>query len=96
MPMLNPPHPGEGVKDIIEDMGRSVTDTAKALGVTRQALNNLVNCHSAVSPEMSIRLEAVFGSSADNWLRLQAAYDLAQVRKREVEIAGNLQRLAPV
>lgn len=93
MTMFNPPHPGEGIRDIIEDMELTVTEAATALGVTRQTLNNLVNCRSAVSPEMAIRLEAVFGSTADNWLRMQAAYDLFQARKKD--IAVNLKKLIP-
>ena len=63
------------------------TAGAKVLGVTRQALNNLVNERAGISPEMAIRLEKAFGSSADMWLRLQLSHDLAQARKREGEIA---------
>jgi antitoxin HigA-1 len=58
-----------------------VTQGAKILGVTRQALNNLVNCKAAISPEMAIRLDKAFGGGAETWLRLQAAYDLAQAEK---------------
>jgi len=59
----------------------SVTRAAKALGVSRQALNNLINGQAAISPEMAIRLDKAFGGSADTWVRLQAAYDLAQAKK---------------
>ena len=58
MPMKNPPHPGETVRyDCLEPLGLSVTEGAKVLGVTRQALNNLVNGKSGISPEMAIRLQ---------------------------------------
>ena len=76
-------HPGEYVRfDCIEPLGLSVTVAAKALGVTRQALNSLVNGKSGVSPEMAVRLEKAFGSTAEMWLRLQAAYDLAKAKKK--------------
>ena len=82
MPMKNPPHPGELVRyDCLEPLGITVTKGAKILGVTRQALNNLVNCKAAVSPEMAIRLDKAFGGGAETWLRLQATYDLAQAEK---------------
>ena len=84
MPMKNPPHPGETVRyDCLEPLGLSVTDGAKALGVTRQALNNLVNGKSGISPEMAIRLEKAFGGSARVWLGVQLDYDLAQAMKSE-------------
>lgn len=82
MAMKEPPHPGQSVRyDCIEAVGLSVTDAAKVLGVTRQALNNLVNGTSGISPEMAIRLDKAFGGSAEAWLSLQTAYDLAQARK---------------
>ena len=87
MPMKNPVHPGRVVKhDCLEPLGLSVTDAAKVLRVTRQALNNVVNGKAGISPEMAIRLEKAFGGTADTWLRLQANYDLAHARKREARI----------
>jgi addiction module HigA family antidote len=53
----------------------------KVLGVSRQALNSLVNGKGGISPEMAIRLDKAFGGSADAWLALQTAYDLAQAKK---------------
>ena len=93
MSMKNPPHPGLSVRhDCIESLGLTITDAARALGVTRQALNNLVNCKAAISPEMAIRLDKAFGGGADTWLRLQAAYDLAQAEKHASKI--KVQRVA--
>lgn len=87
MPMKNPPHPGETIRyDCLEPLGLSVTEGAKVLGVTRQALNNLVNGKSGISPEMAIRLEKAFGSSAQVWLGVQMDYDLAQAMKHERSI----------
>ena len=83
MPMKNPPHPGHSVRhDCIEPLGLTVTDAAIALGVSRQALNNLVNGKASISPDMAVRLAKAFGSSAEVWLRMQFAYDLAQMQQR--------------
>jgi addiction module HigA family antidote len=93
MTMKNPPHPGLSVRhDCIESLGLTITEAARVLGVTRQALNNLVNCKAAISPEMAIRLDKAFGGGADTWLRLQAAYDLAQAEKHAGKI--KVQRVA--
>lgn len=87
MPMKNPPHPGLSVRhDCLEPLALSVTEGAKALGVSRQALNNLVNCRSGISPEMAIRLAKAFGGSPETWLGIQVDYDLAQARRREDKI----------
>jgi addiction module HigA family antidote len=67
-------------------LGLSVTEGAKVLGVSRQALNNVVNGKAAISPEMAIRLAKAFGSTAETWLRMQLAYDLAAARKDESKI----------
>jgi antitoxin HigA-1 len=87
MAMKNPPHPGLTVRhDCLEPLGLTVTDAAKALGITRQALNNLINGKSGVSPEMAVRLAKAFGSSAETWLGIQLDYDLAQVRRRKTTV----------
>jgi antitoxin HigA-1 len=82
MRMKKPPHPGRIVRqECIEPLGLTVTEAAERLGVTRQALNNVVNGKSAISPEMSIRLSKAFGSSPEVWLGLQLQYDLAEAEK---------------
>ena len=87
MPMKNPPHPGLTVRhDCIAPLGLTITEAAEILGVTRQALNNLVNGKSGISADMAIRLDKAFGGSAETWLRLQMAYDLAQARQHEDQI----------
>jgi addiction module HigA family antidote len=63
-----------------------VTEGARVLGVTRQTLNNVINGKSGISPEMAIRLSKAFGSTAETWLRMQVAYDLARARKEESKI----------
>lgn len=87
MPMKNPPHPGESVRaDCLEPLGLTVTAAAKALGVSRQALNNLIHGQATISPEMAVRLDKAFGGGAETWLRLQAAYDLAQVKADKIKV----------
>ena len=87
MPMHNPPHPGLTVRhDCLEPLGLTVTEGAKVLGVTRQALNNLVNGKAGISPEMAVRLSKAFGATPETWLRLQMAYDLAQVRHQNINV----------
>ena len=87
MSMKNPPHPGTHVRyDCLEPLGLSVTAGARALGVTRQTLNNLVNEKSGISPEMAIRFEKMGWGTADGWLRLQMNYDISQARKNEDRI----------
>ena len=82
MRMKNPPHPGRIVRqECIAPLGLTVTQAARALGVTRQTLNNLVNGRAGVSPEMAIRLSKAFGSSPEVWLGIQMEYDLAQAGK---------------
>lgn len=87
MTMNNPPHPGGVVRrQCLEPLGLSVTRAAKGLGVTRQALSDLVNGHAGVSTEMAVRLSKAFGSSPETWLGMQMAYDLWQVRERAEQI----------
>ena len=89
--MKNPPHPGLSVRyDCLEPLALSVTEGAKILGVSRKQLSDVVNGRAGISAEMALRLDKAFGGSADVWVRLQAAYDLAQARKH----AGKL-RVVP-
>ena len=87
MTMKNPPHPGRSIRSAcLEPLGLSIARGAKILGVTRQALNNVVTGKSAISPEMAIRLTKAFGSTEETWLRMQLAYNLAAARKNESTI----------
>jgi addiction module HigA family antidote len=83
MPMKNPPHPGRSVRcDCLEPLGLTITAAAAKLGISRKQLSDIVNCRAGISPEMAIRLDKAFGGGAETWLRLQAAYDLAQAMQR--------------
>ncbi len=81
--MYNPPHPGGVVRrQCLAPLGLSVTRAAQGLGVTRQALSDLVNEKAGISVEMAFRLSKEFGSSPETWLGMQMAYDLWQARPR--------------
>ena len=87
MAMQNPPHPGGIVKrQCLEPLGLSVTRAAESLGVTRQALSELVNGRAGVSVDMAIRLCKAFGSTPETWLGMQMAYDLWRARERSGRI----------
>ena len=87
MPMKNPPHPGRSIKDAcLNPLGLTITDGARLLGVTRNTLTRVINGHAGISPEMAIRLEKMGWSTADAWLSMQSAYDLAKARKSQGRI----------
>ena len=87
MPMKNPPHPGRLIRHAcLDPLGLSVTAAAEVLDVARPTLSKVINGRAAVSPEMAIRLEKAFGGTADAWLRMQTAFDLAQARRQDSEI----------
>lgn len=89
MRMHNPPHPG-GVllRQWIEPLGISITQTAKHLGVSRKALSELVHEHTGVSPEMAVRLSIAFGTSAELWMNMQSSYALwhAEQHRQELKV----------
>ena len=85
---MTPSHPGEFVRtEVVEDLGLSVTEAAKILGVRRATLSGLLNGRAALSPEMALRIEKAFGISMDALLRMQAWYDASRMRARSGEIA---------
>jgi antitoxin HigA-1 len=82
MEIHNPPHPGEVIRELcLEPLEISVTAAARALGVTRKALSELLNGRSGVSPAMPLRLAKAFDTTAESWLNLQQQYDLWQARR---------------
>ncbi len=93
MPMKNPPHPGLGLRDDLAELGLSVAGAAVGLGVTRQQLYNVLKGKSAISPDMALRLEKALGGTAESWLAMQTAYDLAQARLRAADMP--IKPLAP-
>jgi antitoxin HigA-1 len=85
--MHNPPHPGEVLRELcLEPMGLSVTEAAKALGVSRKTLSSILNGRGGISPEMAIRLSKAFDTSPESWLNQQQQFDLWQVMNSGEEI----------
>jgi addiction module HigA family antidote len=83
MRIHHPAHPGEIIRQLcIEPLGLTVTEVAKALGVTRKAFSELINGRAGVSVEMALRLAKAFDTSAESWLNMQVQYDLAQAGRR--------------
>lgn len=92
MRIHNPPHPGKIIKEMcLEPLGLTVTDTAKALKVTRKTLSSILNGRAGISPEMALRLSKVFGRTPEGWMRLQLQYDLWKA-EQSVDIS-DLQRI---
>ena len=95
MAMKHPPHPGRSIKDAcLDPLELSVTEGAERLGVARHTLSRVINGHAGVSPEMAVRFEKMGWSTADSWLRIQTAYDLARARKGMAEIEVRPMRAA--
>ena len=81
--MHNPPHPGEIIRELcLEPLGLSVTDAAKALGVSRKTLSAVLNGRAGISPEMAVRLSIAFDTSSESWLNQQVQYDLWRAERR--------------
>ena len=89
-------HPGEIIReDILPSVGLSVTAAAKALGVCRQMLHDILAERKPLSAIMCLKVSCLFGSSPEVWMRLQAAYDLkkAEQNKRVME---RVARIVPI
>ena len=88
--MYKPPHPGEILRGLcLEPLGLSVTDAAKALGVSRKTLSAVLNGRAGISPEMAVRLSIAFDTTAESWLNQQVQYDLwlAEKRRKSLKVS---------
>ncbi len=83
----NPPHPGEIIKELcLEPLGISITEAAKALGISRKTLSSIVNGNAGISPEMAVRLSIAFNTSSESWLNQQTQYDLWEAEQHRKEL----------
>jgi addiction module HigA family antidote len=90
MKMHKPPHPGEVLRDLcLEPLGLSVTDAARALGVSRKTLSAILNRRAGISPEMAVRLSLAFDTTAESWMNQQVQYDLwhAERDRKKLRVA---------
>jgi len=93
--MHNPAHPGEVLKELwLAPLGLTLTQAAMRLGVTRKTISKIVNAHGAITPEMALRLEVVFGTSAQAWMNMQTAYDLWQLSSLRKILRSSLRHTA--
>ena len=92
MPMANPVHPGEMLaEECLAPLGVSVESASKLLDFSQSSLQRVLDCNEAMSAELAVRIEKVFGISADFFLRMQSSYDLAAARRQQL----NLKRYEP-
>jgi addiction module HigA family antidote len=75
-------HPGEILKmEIVEGRGLTIGKASELLAVTRTTLSNIMNGKAAITPNIALRIETVFGGSARLWVRLQSSFDLDVAKK---------------
>ena len=92
---IPPTHPGEMLReDFLPDYGLSVSSFAKAVGVSRQTVNELLRERRAVSPEMALRLSRLFGNSPEFWLNAQRSVDLWEAEKTVRREIGQIHPLS--
>ncbi len=93
MQIYNPAHPGRILANYLR--GRSVTEVARHLGITRPALSRVLNGKAGISADMALRISEAFNTDAEFWLRLQAQRDLwVASRKRRAKVKPLAQDLA--
>jgi addiction module HigA family antidote len=93
---LPPVHPGEILKeDVLPSAGISVTAAAKALGVSRQMLHDVLAERKPMSAVMCLKVSRLFGGSPEVWMRLQAAYDLKKAAQ-DKKVMQRVARIVPV
>jgi addiction module HigA family antidote len=86
MLMHNPPHPGLVIKELcLEPLGISIAEAAKALGISRYTLSNLIHGKTGITPEMAVRLSIAFNTTSESWLKQQLQYDLWQAEQHRSE-----------
>jgi len=93
---LPPVHPGEIIKkDVLPSAGLSVTAAAKALGVSRQMLHDILAERRPLSAIMCLKVSRLFGGSPEVWMRLQATYDLKKAAQNK-KVMERVARIVPV
>ncbi len=80
--MFNPSHPGEILSDYVRATGKTITEVAEGLNISRKVLSQILNEKAGISPEMAIKLSVAFGNSAEFWINLQKNYELWQAKQR--------------
>ena len=90
-----PTHPGEMLReDFMTDYNLNVSSLAKALGVSRQSINEVLRERRALSPAMALRLSRFFGNSPEFWLNARQAVDLWETEQSHLKELSNIHSLA--
>jgi len=85
--MRKPTHPGNVLKeDVIIPLGLTITEAATDLGVSRKALSELLNEHTALSPEMAIRIARATNTTPESWLNMQIKVDLWKAEQKDPKV----------
>ena len=93
---LPPIHPGEIIReDILPEVGLTVTAAAKALGISRQMLHDILAERRPLSAVMCLKISRLFGSSPEMWMRLQATYDLKRAEQNK-KVMQDVSRIVPL
>ncbi len=97
MTMHNPAHAGEILRyDVLEPLGISMSEAASKLGISRKTLSKICNAKGSITPDMAVRLELALGKpSANHWLKLQSAYDLAKANQNRDLLRSQVHLLLP-
>ncbi|EIM5533254.1 TPA: HigA family addiction module antidote protein [Salmonella enterica] len=82
MQMANPAHPGQIIAEALEDMNVPLRKFAKAMEIAPSTASRLISGHTAVTPEMALRLSIVIGSTPETWLKIQSNYSLNKVKEK--------------
>jgi antitoxin HigA-1 len=88
---LKPMHPGEMLReDVVPALGKSKSEIARLLGISRQTLYDILDEKQPVSPAMALRIGKLLGNGPELWINLQRAYDLAIAER---ELAGEIKKI---
>lgn len=90
--MFNPAHPGQVLRNDLE--GRSISEVARHLGISRVTLSRILNQQAGISPEMSLKLSEALGTSPDFWFKMQTQYDFWQASRKKRKKVAPLKKIA--
>jgi len=95
-PLKRPPvHPGEILReDVLKNLGLSVSEAARRLGVSRQQLHRILASTHPITIEMALRIGKFAGNGPGLWLRMQQAYDLWYTENRMTDELSKIETVA--
>jgi addiction module HigA family antidote len=95
--MAEPAHPGDLMREIIDEWGVTITDAAKVMGLQRTHLSAMLSGDKPVSIETAIKFEAAFGGPAPTVVHsMSDLYESAKALRRKDELVANIVRMSEV